>query len=133
MIILIFTNGYTLSGITVFDESLLEEFGWSRSELKFRDFLNLVCAAMILPFIGAIIDRYGVKWPIVFGLGLLGILYYAYSFIGGSSQMYAIHVGFAFVVATAGTLAMIIMVSERVTENRGLAIGIAIAGTSLGG
>ena len=133
MIILMITNGFTLSGITVFDEALLEEFQWSRSELKFRDFLNLVCAALIMPFIGAFIDKYGVKKAIVFGLSLLSICYYAYSYIQSSTQMYLLHVGFALVVACAGTLAMIIMVSERVKERRGLAIGIALAGTSLGG
>ncbi len=133
MLILIFTNGLTLSGITVFDESLLETFSWSRSTLKFRDFLNLVCAAIILPFIGAFIDKYGVKRAIVFGLSLLGICYYLYSFIQTPTHMYMLHIGFAFVVGTAGTLSMIIMVSERVKERRGLGIGIAIAGTSLGG
>ncbi len=131
--ILIISNGLTLSGITVFDEVLLEEFKWSRSELKFRDFLNLVCAAIILPFIGALIDRYGVKRSILFGLGLLSICYYLYSGIGQLRDMYLLHIGFAFVVATSGVLAIIIMVSQRVKEKRGLAIGIAVAGTSLGG
>ena len=130
---MICTNGLTFSGITVFDETLINEFDWSKSTLKFRDFINLAVAAMIVPFMGAIIDKYGVKKTFIFGLTLLSLCLYVYSFIGSATQMYFIHVGFAFAVAAAGTLAVIIMVSQRVQNNRGTAIGIALAGTSLGG
>ena len=132
-IILICSNGLTFSGITVFDETLINEFEWTKSTLKFRDFINLAVAAMIVPFMGAIIDNYGVRSTFIFGLILLSICLYTYSFIGSATHMYLIHVGFAFAVAAAGTLAVIIMVSQRVQNNRGTAIGIALAGTSLGG
>lgn len=132
-IVLICTNGMTFSGITIFDEAILSEFGWTKSELKFRDFVNLVCAAVLMPFVGIIIDRYGVKRTMVTGLAMIAVLYYLYAFIEASWQMYAIHLGFALAVSGAGTLAVIIMVSQRVTEKRGTAIGIALAGTSAGG
>lgn len=132
-IILICTNGLTFSGITIFDEEILKEFGWTKSELKFRDFMNLVSAAFIMPFVGIIIDRYGAKRTIITGLLGIGILYYLYGYIQEAWHMYAIHVGFAFAVSGAGTLAVIIMVSQRIKEKRGTAIGIALAGTSAGG
>lgn len=132
-IILIVSNGMSFSGITVFDEAILNEFGWSKSELKFRDFVNLVAASFIMPFVGAIIDKYGVKPLMVMGLLLMSILYYSYSYIQAAWHMYSIHFLFAFAVSMAGTLATIIMVSQRVTEHRGMAIGIALAGTSAGG
>ncbi len=132
-ITLIVTNGMTISGITVFDEALLNSFGWSKSELKFRGLINLVASSLIVPFVGAIIDKYGVKKMIVIGLILISGLLFSYSFIQATWQMYAIHLGFAFAVSGAGTMAIIIMVSQRVTSKRGTAIGIALAGTSLGG
>jgi hypothetical protein len=36
----------------VFDESLLEEYGWSRSDLKFRDFINFTVLAMLAKLAG---------------------------------------------------------------------------------
>ena len=132
-IILICTNGMTFTGLTVFDDALLTEFDWSKSTLKFRDFVNLACAALIMPFMGAIIDKYGVKSTLVFGLALLSLMFFCYSFIGAATHMYFIHVGFALAVSASGSLAVIIMVSQRVSENRGTAIGVALAGTSLGG
>ncbi len=132
-ITLIVTNGMTISGIGVFDTSLLEEFGWSRSELKLRGLINLVASSVIMPFVGAVIDRFGVKRMLILGLVFISGLLYAYSMITAAWQMYAIHLMFAFAVSGAGTLAVIIMVSQRVKNNRGTAIGIALAGTSLGG
>lgn len=132
-ILLIVTNGMTFSGITIFDEAILNEFGWTKSELKFRDLVNLVAASFIMPFVGAIIDKYGVKKMMIIGLAMIAILYYLYSMIQTTFHMYAIHFAFAFAVSGAGTLATIIMVSQRVTKRRGTAIGIALAGTSAGG
>lgn len=132
-IVLIVTNGMTLSGITIFDEAILNDFGWSKSELKFRDFVNLVAASVFMPFVGAVIDKYGVKRMMLIGLLMIAGLYYSYSFIQAAWHMYAIHFGFAIAVSGAGTLATVIMVSQRVKDRRGTAIGIALAGTSAGG
>ncbi|QLG45016.1 MFS transporter [Costertonia aggregata] len=132
-ITLVVTNGMTISGISVFDTSILEEFGWSRSELKLRSLINLVASSLIMPFVGAIIDKYGVKRMLIIGLVVIAGLLYTYSLITSAWQMYTIHFLFAFAVSGAGTLAVIIMVSQRIRNNRGTAIGIALAGTSLGG
>lgn len=133
MIFLAVTNGLTFSGLTVFDEALISEFDWTKATLKFRDTLNLGVAALIIPFMGAIIDKYGVKKTFVLGLLLLSVVMYGYSYIGSSTHMYMLHVVMAFALAAAGTLAVVIMVSQRVSENRGAALGVALAGTSLGG
>lgn len=133
VVILICTQGLTFTGLQVFDDELINAFDWSKSELKFRDFLNLGIAALIMPFMGAVIDKYGVKKAITFGLLLMSVCIYLYSLINSSTHMYGIHVGFALALATAGTLPVIIMVSQRVSKMRGTAIGIALAGTSMAG
>ena len=132
-ITLVITNGMTISGIGVFDTALLEEFGLTRSELKLRGLINLVASSVIMPFVGATIDRFGVKKMLVIGLFFIAGLLYSYSLIEAAWHMYVIHFLFAFAVSAAGTLAVIIMVSQRVKNKRGTAIGIALAGTSLGG
>lgn len=133
MIFLAVTNGMTFSGLTVFDEALIGDFDWSKAQLKLRDTINLWVAALIMPFMGAIIDKYGVKTTFSIGLVLLSGVIYGYSVIGSATHMYLLHVVMAFALAGAGTLAAVIMVSQRVSENRGAAIGVALAGTSLGG
>jgi len=45
MLALFLSNGMTATGITIFDPSLLDEFGWSRGDFKFRDFINFAGSA----------------------------------------------------------------------------------------
>ena len=133
MMVLMVSNGLIVTGLTVFDESLLKEFGWSRGELKLRDLITLVLAGWMAPFLGAVIDRVGPRKLILAGLVLLSILYAAYANIQSLAHIYLIHVGFAVVLVAAGLNVVVIFVSQWFHSNRGTAIGIALVGTSLGG
>lgn len=133
MLVLFTTNGLVISGIRVFDPSMLEEFGWSRAELTFRDFLTFAIAGALGPLAGALADRFGVRKLMAAGAALLVLCMVAYSKIESATQMYAIHVAFAVVLAACGLIVSIMLVSRWFVHKRGLAIGITVVGTSLGG
>ena len=84
------TNGLSMGGLSVFDEELLNTFGWSRGSLKFRDFLTFAIAGAAGPFAGALADRYGVRPLIVAGSVLLAGGLCAYSRIESVAHLYAI-------------------------------------------
>ncbi len=130
--ILMVTNGLTATAISVFDESLLNEFGWSRGELKFRDFLNFGVVALCAPLGGLMLDRFGARKLLVVGCLVLSGAYLAYSRLESLAQMYLIHVAFAVALLTSGTMVVIVLVSSWFVARRGLAIGIALVGTSAG-
>ena len=132
LVILMITNGLTATAISVFDESLIREFGWSRGDLKFRDFVNFAVVALFAPLGGMLLDRFGARRLLMFGCAVLACAYLAYSRLEGLRQMYAIHVGFAVTLLTSGTMVVIVLVSSWFVEKRGLAIGIALLGTSAG-
>ena len=131
-LMLCFTNGLTLQGLAVFDEKLLDAFGWSRGTLKFRDLLTFLIAGCAGPFIGAIADRYGVRKLMAVGLVLLSIGLYCYSLMGNSTHLYLVHVLFGSSLAAAGLVVNILLVSRWFNAKRGTAIGLALIGTSLG-
>jgi MFS family permease len=132
LLILMVTNGLTTTAISVFDEALLDEFGWSRGELKFRDFLNFGVVALLAPFGGWLLDRFGARRLLMVGCIALSAAYFAYSRLGSLLQMYVIHVVFAAALLTAGTMVVIVLVSSWFVARRGAAIGIALVGTSAG-
>jgi len=133
LVALMVTNGMIIGGINVFDESLIEEFGWSRGALKFRDLLTFAFAGLMGPFAGALADRFGVRRLMVFGAALLTGCFVLYARIQNLSHMYVIHSLFAAVLATCGLIVTVMLVSYWFVEKRGTAIGITLVGTSLGG
>jgi MFS family permease len=192
LLVLFVSNGYTATALSVFDESLLKEFGWERGPFKFRDLLSFAITALVAPFVGVVIDRVNPKWLLVTGMMLLSAGYVGYSQLtpdgsGGLAtplalvaiaglivitviiwrttqeawvrvaavavillvigavvfyrflrpealhQVYIIHVIFALALSTAGTMVVIVLVTSWFLQHRGLAIGIALLGTSIGG
>lgn len=130
---LMVSNGMSISGLSVFDESLLNEFGWNRGELKFRDMITLGVTGIAAPFLGILLDRYGVRACMIVGWVLLGGAYYLYSSINSLGDMYLVHVILGIGLVLCGLNAGVILVSNWFVEKRGTAIGIALVGTSLGG
>ena len=132
-IALMVSNGQTISGLSVFDVEFINEFGWSRGEIKLRDMVTLLLAGLAAPFVGVLLDRYGVRRCMLAGWAVLILSYFAYSRLGSLAGLYLIHAAFALVLVVCGLNAAVILVSKWFTRYRGTAIGIALMGTSLGG
>ena len=133
MTALFISNGMLIGGINVFDESLIKEFGWSRSSLKFRDLLTFVLAGILGPLAGALADKFGVRRLMAFGATLLMVGFLLYSRIQSITHMYLLHCLFALVLVSCGLIVAVMLVSHWFVEKRGTAIGITLVGTSLGG
>ena len=132
-IALMVSNGQTISGLSVYDVAFINEFGWSRGEIKLRDMVTLLFAGLAAPFVGVLLDRYGVRRCMLAGWVVLILSYLAYSRLGSLAGLYLIHAAFALVLVVCGLNAAVILVSKWFTRYRGTAIGIALMGTSMGG
>jgi MFS family permease len=132
------TNGMALAGLTIYDEALLSFLGGAdggdglRGSLKFRDTITLLGGGLMAPFIGALADRFGVRPLMIFGFMLLAAGNFLYSKIATMGHIYGIHVLFAGALASAGLVVNVMLVSKWFVKYRGVAMGITVAGTSLG-
>ncbi|MDE0005299.1 MAG: MFS transporter, partial [Rhodospirillaceae bacterium] len=132
-IALMVSNGQTISGLSVYDVEFINEFSWSRGEIKLRDMVTLLLAGLAAPFVGILLDRYGVRRCMLAGWCVLILSYFAYSRLASLTGLYLIHAAFALVLVVCGLNAAVILVSKWFTRYRGTAIGIALMGTSMGG
>lgn len=125
-------NGLTTTGITTFDESILRDLGGTRADLKLRDTINFWGAALLLPAAGWLMDKGGARTTSLIGLVLLAGAVFLYGRATSLFQLYLLHIGFAMAIGLTGSLAMVVLVSRLFNKNRGLAVGLALAGTSVG-
>lgn len=133
MLTLLVSNGMTITGMTIFDPAILQEFGWSRGDLKLRDLLQLGLSGLMAPFIGTLADRMSVKKLMMAGLALLSACLAAYSQMTSLTHLYLVNVGLALVLALSGLVLNVLIVSRWFIQKRGTALGLTLVGTSLGG
>lgn len=136
--ILMVTNGMTLAGLNVFDQPLLEALGQASGQpvslaaLKVRDAITLGVSGLLAPLAGAAADRFGVRPLMLMGALFLSAGYFLYGTVDSLRDIYGIHLLFASALASCGLVVNVILVSRWFVKDRGLAMGIALAGTSLG-
>jgi MFS family permease len=132
-LILLVTNGMTLTGITVFDNALLSEFGWQRGALKLRDLITFAGAGLVAPLFGYFADRGQIKNCLLLGCGFLAAGFITYSRINSLAGLYLAHAFFGLSLASAGIVSVVFLVSTQVpASRRGLALGLALVGSSFG-
>jgi len=127
------TNGLALAGLTIFDPTLLALLEISRGELKLRDLITFLMAGLAGPLAGIAVARFGPRRVVLAGLLLLSVALLGYTSLASLWQLYALHAVIGIGLAAAGLVPNVAAISSRFSASRGLALGIALAGTSLGG
>jgi MFS family permease len=116
----------------VFFKPMLAEFGWNRQ--LGSGVMGVACLiyVLILPFVGHLADRRGPRWVMAVSAGLLGLGYVLGSGIRSALQLY-LFVGVLGGLSYPGLLPVpVAVVSRWFDRNRGLALGIALAGVGVG-
>lgn len=113
---------------------LYEEFQPSRRVLLLTMTVMAAVSAVLMPLLGNLMDRFSVRKLMVLGGLLMSSGYAAISLVTSFNQVLVI---FGVLMAPAnvliGPLAATVLLSRWFEQNRGKAIGIAIAGVAAGG
>ena len=130
--VLFATNGFILSGLTVFDSQMLRELGVGNAALRLRDTITVATLGLSVPVVGLLIDKIPVRPILIGGLSLMVVAFAAYNHVHSLWEIYALHVLLGLCQATSGVVSCVFLVSRSTDRHRGLALGIMIAGSSLG-
>ncbi|TKC80226.1 MFS transporter [Trinickia terrae] len=132
-IALIVGNGpVSVFAFGVFMGPLQSEFGWSRASLSVATALCALVSALSLPFVGLLMDKFGVRRVLALGICLFGL---NVAVIGQTSSL----VWFIALTALTGAMGAaqspigyVKSIASHFDRRRGLAIGIAMSGIGLG-
>lgn len=126
------TNGLTIGGIQAFDPHLLAALSIERAPLKLGDAIQLGTAAIFTLLTGWAADRFGVRPVMTIGVLLLSASFYGLAHVETVGGLYALRFVMGLGLAGAGLAVCVVIVSRWFISRRGLALGLMLAGTSLG-
>jgi len=116
----------------LFIEAWIADFGWTRAQASLGILGSTLALAAVLPFIGSIVDRYGLVTPVM--ISLLG-LSLAYVLLGMFVQSIATFVILAMLQAILGSasspLAYTRAINAVFNKQRGLALCVALSGAGV--
>jgi len=121
-----------LSSTGLFMEPLTKAFGWSRSVLSAGVSVATITTAVLSPFVGVLIDRYGSRRLVLPGTILTIAAISAFALLNGSVVQWMVlwllfGVASVSIKSTAWT-ASVLGVFRR---SRGMALGLTLAGTAV--
>ena len=112
---------------------ILNEMLWTRSDISLAVLLNMVVFALSLTLVGRLFDRYGARWVIIVSTLFLAVSYTGISFIGQRWHLMVFY-GVLAALGFAGTSIPLFaaLASRWFHRHKGMAIGLALAGSCLG-
>jgi MFS family permease len=132
-------NGAGLSGLAfytfgVFVVPLVTAFGWARGDVSTAASFLIIGTAITAPIVGSLIDRLGARRVGLVSMALLGLGYLALTQLGGAiGAFYAAWLALSLIGGGTTPVVWTRTVNVWFDKGRGLALGLALAGSGLAG
>lgn len=138
---LIVSNGLSIGGIPVFYKSIRGDFVASgavasegaESFIAIGATLTFVLAGILAPFAGVVIQRFSLRTLMLAGSVVLGSGLLLHAFAHSAMAVYSARALMGVSLCLVGVLPSIILVSNWFVRRRGIALGVLLTGTSIGG
>jgi MFS family permease len=124
--IILFSFGVLLQPVSA-------EFGWQRSVLASAVVVSHISGALMMPFVGTLVDRFGVKRIALPAIVMFALATASAGLLSGSPIAFILLYGFLGLVGAGhSTLTYGRAVSTWFDARRGLALGVTLAGIGIG-
>lgn len=127
----VFGGGYNTAG--VFFDPMRKHFGWSSARQSSLQTILALTAGVTVPLFGWLLDKIEARLIMSFGIIVAGCAMLLASRASSFNVLTLAYVGLGIAIAAATLLPSEIVISNWFPKRRGLALGIATAGTSIGG
>lgn len=117
---------------SLFIEPVTKEFGWSRGDMSVAGTVAFITGAIALPIMGRLLDRYGFRRIVLVCVPAMSLLYLAIAAQPGVYAFYLVLMVWGGIFGGGtGAIAYTRPVIATFERQRGLALGLATAGTSI--
>ena len=131
--IALYVAGVIFYGFTAFFEPIVEEFGWSYTEVSIGASLRGLEMGVLAPLIGFLVDRFGSRKLVLSGVITVGL---GLILISQTQSLITLYAGFLLLSLGAGGCTSVVLytaVANWFKRHIGRALGIAACGFGSGG
>lgn len=132
-LIALYVAGIIFFGFTAFFEPIVHEFGWSYTEVSIGISLRGLEMGILAPLIGFLVDRFGSRKLVLFGVITVG---FGLLFLSQTQSLIMLYAGFLLLSLGAGGCTSVVLytaVANWFERNIGKALGIVACGFGAGG
>ncbi len=129
---IVFTFGVPTLVMPVIYGPIIDEFGWTRTQVTLVVTLKFGAGAVFGIFFGALIDRFGVRRIVTTASIVSAVAMASFLLVQSLWQFYAVGLILGLGSITV-MIAVKVIVSKRFMRQQGLAIGAALLGTAVAG
>lgn len=115
----------------VFMEPVGSEFAWSRTQFSSGISIAGVISAVLSPFFGILIDRWGTRTLALPGLVVTGVVVASFGAVGGFTQWVFLWCLYGLVSMAVKSTVWSATVAGAFSSARGLALGVTLSGTAV--
>ncbi|NVM25470.1 MAG: MFS transporter [Desulfobacterales bacterium] len=132
-LISLYVGGVIFYGFTAFFEPLVEEFGWSYTQISFAASLRGLEMGIFAPLIGFLVDRFGSRKLILCGTITVGFGLILLSLTQSLAMFYGSFLFLAFGAGGCASVVIMTAVANWFRKNVGIALGVAMSGFGASG
>ena len=125
-------SGSGFVAFSLFVRPLQADLGWGRGGIMIAFTILMLVQSVLGPFVGRVVDRYGVKRVIGIGALVTGLGFVLVSLTNNLWHFYLSYTVIGVGMAAIGTVPASAVVSNWFKQKRGLAIGIMSSGMGVG-
>ena len=127
------TNGILINTLPLIYPDLSAEFGWNQDEVTRPATFFFVIGALTSPLAGYCLDRWSPRYLILCGVLGISAGLAMFPLISALWHLIAIYILFAVSLSFGGLVASMVVVTKWFDHYRGVAVGILLMSSSIGG
>lgn len=127
------SNGIILNTLPIFFPSLMDSFGWNQEQVSRPPALMYSAIAFFALGVGFLLDKYKPKMVMVAGVAIILLALFLYSQVTSLLMLTLVYLLFALGLTLGGIVSSMYLVSKWFEKNRGIAVGIFLMASSIGG
>ena len=132
-LISLYVSSVIFYGFTAFFEPLVEDFGWSYTQISFAASLRGLEMGLLFPLIGFLVDRFGSRKLIFCGVVVVGFGLLVLSFTQSLAMFYGSFLLLGFGVGGVSSVVSMTVVANWFRKKLGIALGVMMSGFGASG